>query len=72
MTETSPREVFRAEAREGQHIRLIVAGEIDEAVLDSLEDFIAWRRRLAPPDSVLDIMDTPGTPKTPCADLCAD
>jgi len=41
------REVFRAEAREGQHIRLIVAGAVDEGVLDGLEDFIAWRRRVA-------------------------
>jgi phosphotransferase system HPr-like phosphotransfer protein len=43
------REVFRCESREGHHIRLIVAGEIDEAVLDGLEDFIAWRRRLEVP-----------------------
>ena len=53
------REVFRCESREGHHIRLIVAGEIDEAVLDGLEDFIAWRRRVAaaeaadPPSSQL-------------------
>jgi hypothetical protein len=42
------REVFRSEAREGHYIRLIVAGEIDEAVLDGLEDFIAWRRQRRP------------------------
>jgi phosphotransferase system HPr-like phosphotransfer protein len=48
------REVFRAEAREGQHIRLIVAGEIDEAVLDGLEDFIAWQRRVVAEPPSLD------------------
>jgi phosphotransferase system HPr-like phosphotransfer protein len=45
--EIEAREIFRAEAREGHHVRVVVSGEIDEAALDGLEDFIAWRRRLA-------------------------
>jgi len=44
---TEAREVFRCESREGHYIRLIAAGAVDEGVLDGLEDFIAWRRRLA-------------------------
>jgi phosphotransferase system HPr-like phosphotransfer protein len=45
--EIEAREVFRVEVREGHHVRVVVSGEIDEGLLAGLEDFIAWRRRLA-------------------------
>ena len=47
---TTEREVFRAEAREGQYVRLIACGKPKELLLDGLEQFIAWRRRLASED----------------------